>query len=380
MLASAMALATVGSPLIGVIAPYLRTEIAIAPGDLGWLVAVYAAVSAVASWPAGFFTDRLGGTRALLLVFIGSGLALVGIAAANSLGWLVGTMVVAGLANSGVNPATNHVIAETVQPGKRGVVAGVKMAGVQVGVFAAGLMIPATVATLGDWRVPLAVGGVLLAAAGATAVHIGIAETSHGSSRSMTKLKWSRRLAILTTYSLLMGAGSSAALTYLPLYSVDVLGATAGVGGVGVAVAGLFAVIGRLFWGRITERSLGVMSPLVVLAALSVLSGSLILLAADVASPLLWAGICGMGFFALSFTAATTVALILTVPPAQTGSASGVMFVGFLIGFGIGPAAFGALVESPGSYTTAWLSTAGLFACALVLAWVGERRSQPTNA
>lgn len=376
-LATAMAVATASTPLVGVLAPLFRDEITMPPARVGLLVATYAAVSALASWPAGLITDRMGGRRALAMVFAGSALSLLGVASATSYEWLLGAVVIAGFANSMVNPATNHVIAETIDPGRRGLIAGVKMAGVQVAVFAVGILIPFFDSTVG-WRVPLAVGGGLLCLAGMAVALWGIQRASQTLQTRRVGFQWSRDLIALTTYSLLMSAGGSASLTYLPLYSVDQLEASAGTAGLSVAAAGLFAIGGRLFWGRATERSPIVTRPLLTIAIMAVVCSMLLLAASEITDVLFWAGSAGVGFFALGFSSATTVALILTVSKERTGSASGVVFGGFMIGFGLGPAGFGVLAESAGGYAAAWIGVTVAFTISVLVAmfattWAAER-------
>lgn len=333
------------------------------PTAIGLLVAIYAGVSAIAAWPAGVITDRIGGRVAVALAFAGAAVFFLGVALAASYAGLVAAMVVAGFANSLVNPATNHVIAETVDEGRRGLIAGVKMAGVQVAVFAVGVLIPFFDSTIG-WRAPLAVGGSLVCFGGVVVALRAIERSLKQEGPTRTKLTWTRGLFALTTYSILMGAGMSAALTYLPLYSVDRLNLSLGAGGLALGVVGLLAIVGRLYWGRRTERSRIVTWPLLLIGVASALSSLALLAASRLDTTLLWIGAAGLGFFALSFTAATTVALILTVERGTTGTASGVMFAGFMVGFGVGPTGFGLLVESRGGYTAAWMG--------VTLAYVGS--------
>jgi hypothetical protein len=49
------------------------------------------------------------------------------------------------------------------------------------------------------------------------------------------------------------------------------------------------------------------------------------------------------------------------------------MFVGFMIGFGGGPAAFGALVEATGGYAAGWILVLALFGVATILAMSASR-------
>lgn len=99
----------------------------------------------------------------------------------------------------------------------------------------------------------------------------------------------------------------------------------------------------------------------------------LVATAGTAGSPLFWLGAAGLGLSALSFIAGTTVAVILSTPSEKVGGASGAMFVGFMIGFGGGPAAFGAILEISGSYELGWGFVAFLFAAATLTSWIALR-------
>ena len=375
VLAAAMAVSTIAGTLIGVLGPYLRDEVAgVTASNLGTLVAAFAVVSGALAWPAGLLVDSIGGRRSLVLVFIGSVLGLGFMSAATSYLWLIGAMLIAGLANSAVNPATNRVIATSVVAGKRGLVAGIKMAGVQLAVFAAGILIPPAAEEFG-WRVPLASAGLTIAGIGIVGSMslLGREAPTGGPNGWRPGFHWSSGLLVLTVYSLLMSGGASAAVTYLSLFTVEDLGSTPRVGGVAVALIGLMAIGGRLVLGRVTERVAQPLRSLGAVAALALLSVLLVASSNEVGSVLYWLGVAGLGLSALSFIAGATVAVILSTPTDKIGGSSGAMFVGFMIGFGGGPAAFGAILEISGSYEVGWGFVAFLFAAATFTAWIALR-------
>lgn len=375
VLGGAMAVATVAATLVGVLAPYLLDEITgVTPVNVGLLVTTLAVVSGTVAWPAGALTDRIGGRTALILVFAGSVLGLGFLSLATTFVILVAAMAVAGVSNSAVNPATNRVIARWVAPGKRGAVAGIKMAAVQVAVFIAGIFLPLAAETIG-WRVPLVASGILLATlgtAGALALLRGT-DVSDAARLAGSGLRWSSGLTALTLYSVFMSAGASSTVTYISLFTVEGLGSTPRVGGLAVAAIGLLAIAGRLVLGRVTEHLPWPMRSLTFVALLAAASATILLLADSANSPLYWVGTVGLGLSALSFVAGTTVALITSTHTEEIGGSSGVMFAGFMVGFGAGPAAFGAVLDATGSYALGWTLVVGLFGAAIVTAWVGWR-------
>lgn len=375
VLGGAMAVATVAGTLVGVLAPYLRDEIGgLTAANVGLLVAAFAVVSGAMAWPAGLLTDAIGGRTALILVLAGSVLGLGFLAVAPTFEFLLAAMVVAGVANSAVNPATNRVIASWVAPGQRGLVAGIKMAGVQVAVFAAGILIPPAAETIG-WRIPLVSAGVLVAGVGTGCAVLLLrgGDTLREARRDRPGFSPTGGLAALTIYSLFMSGGASATITYISLFTVEDLGSTARIGGLAVALIGLLAIGGRLALGRITERLGRPMRSLAAVGAVASASAALIALSASADPILYWVGAVGLGLSALSFIAGTTVALIVSTPVELIGGSSGAMFVGFMIGFGGGPAAFGWVLDAYGSYALGWSLVMGLFGMATITAWIAWR-------
>lgn len=309
----------------------------------------------------------------MLAVLVTSLVGLLALATAPSYTWLVIAMVIAGLANSAANPSTNHVITTSLPPRRFGLAAGFKMACVQAAIVSAGFAIPPLARTVG-WRIPVAVGAVVGVVTGIVLLlkFLGVSAPKRTPASIGRRVPLQQDLVLLTLYALLMSAGASATLTYLSLYSVEGLGSTAQVGGAAVAIAGTMGILGRVALGRLTG---GRDSPMGILAVVGLVAvaATLCLMAADVvASPAFWLGVLGLGISANSFVAGATVALIETVSREQIGGASGIMFLGTLIGFGSGPAVFGLAVETAG-YRLAWILTAASFAAGAVVALVAGR-------
>jgi predicted MFS family arabinose efflux permease len=345
---------------------------------LGPLVSAFAAASGALSLPSGTLTDLIGGRRTLVGVFLCSMLSLMALSAAPSYGWLVAAMVLAGFANSAANPSTNRVIAANMEPRHIGMAAGVKMAGVQLAVLASGALLPLIAATLG-WRLPVGVGAVVVCGVGILGVAVLIGrEAPRDRHAARPRLEFSRELRLLTLYGLFMSAGGSASLTYLSLYAVDALGSTARVGGFAIAAFGAVAIPGRLGLGRLTQASSRPMRTLSAVGVLAFGSTLLVLVSTDAGTVPFWLGVAGLGLSAQSFVAGSTVALIGRLPAEKIGGSSGIMFMGLLIGYGGGPAGFGAIAESRAGYSTAWLMVALLFLCGAAVAWWSSVGDHPT--
>ena len=99
----------------------------------------------------------------------------------------------------------------------------------------------------------MAAGALVIGLAGFISIRLMQTKPAEQSPGTRTCRAWSRELTTLTFYSLLMSAGASATLTYLPLYAVDYLHTSPRAAGAAVGVAGLLAIVGRVAWGRLTE-------------------------------------------------------------------------------------------------------------------------------
>ncbi|MFQ5522811.1 MAG: MFS transporter, partial [Acidimicrobiia bacterium] len=150
-----MAVATFPLAAYSVLAADLIDEFGILRSQVGLLITANSLVGALSSPFFGHLTDRVGAVQATRGTFIVAAATLVGMALAPAYGVLVLVALTAGLANGWGNPATNALIVENLPPGGRGVVTGIKQSGVQVGIFLAGLTLPA-LASLWDWRLAVA--------------------------------------------------------------------------------------------------------------------------------------------------------------------------------------------------------------------------------
>jgi predicted MFS family arabinose efflux permease len=376
MLASAMAASTFMLTVFGVLAGDLIDEFGVERWQIGALVTSSAAVAALVSPRVGGAVDRAGARRSTVATIAVAALALAAVALAPTYPLLVVAAMTTAGAQAMANPATNKLIAEQVPDGARGVVTGVKQSGVQVGVFAGGLLLPVLAAALG-WRSAVL---VFVLAAATAAVVAGVRlpqdDPSHhhtappaddappaGARRPLPVLV--RRV---TVYGLLLGAGGSAIFTYLPLYAEEALGVSAGTAGRAVALTGLVGIAARIGWGRAAELRLGSVRALRLLAGIAVLAPVLLILAGTGATGLLWPAAVVTGLSASAWNAVGMLAIIQGLPPRDTGRASGVVMFGFLTGLGLGAPAFGLSVDRTGSYVLGWSMAGVLFAAALALA------------
>ncbi len=357
-----MGASTFALAVYSVLAVELIGEFGVARWQIGALVTANSLVGALASPSVGTFTDWLGARRSTITTIGMSIVALLGIAVAPAYWLLIVAAFIGGIAQSFANPSTNKLISLHVEPGRRGVITGIKQSGVQFGTFMAGAALPALAGGFG-WRVAvgvfaaLALAAVILAAATVPRdPHV-----DHHDQESDTRGTMPRIIYTIAVYGFLLGAAGTAIFTYLPLFAEERLGFSAGIAGLAVALSGLVGIVARIVWGRIAEHRLGASRSLLIIAALAVLA-ALMMAGAIAYRPLLWLGVVLSGASASAWNTVGMLAIIQTVPVVRAGRGSGIVLLGFLAGLAAGAPLFGWSVDVLGTYTPGWLVVAVIFA------------------
>jgi MFS family permease len=374
-LSLAMGTGTFPAFAFGVLGPSLVTELGLSRVQLGLLTTVFFTVGGVGSLVAGTAVDRLGARRVMNAAFVVMAAALAAMAVSPSYPWLLVTAGVAGVSLATGNPTTNKLVSERIAPGRRGLIMGVKQAGVQVGAFLTGALL-APAASAWGWRqallastvVPLV--GLALTSAAVPPDRLGEMRRRRGRERAHLP-PVVRDLAI---YAFLMGAGVAALNAYLPLYAVERLAMSLPLAGAVVGTIGLVGVVSRVVWGWASERLASYTTPLMVLAFGATTAIAAIMSAPAVGAWVLWPAAVVFGATAVTWNAVGMLALLVEVDTADAGRASGIVLFGFYTGFVPSPLVFGAVVDMTGSYVPAWLLLLGILAAAGA---VVQRRSRP---
>lgn len=371
VLTAGMAVATVGQFAFGAMAPSIRADLGISRTQLGGLTTVLFAAGAVLSPFVGALTDRVGGRRVLLALFTLNALAFSAMAAAPSYPLLLGAVALSGMAVAGSNPSTNLLIAVHLSGRRRGAVVGIKQSGVQVGSFLAGLTFPWLAVEVG-WRWALvSVAVVASLSAALTPVFIPADPVSLGARPSRQPLVPAVRW--LVPYALFMGAGVAAITAYLALFAHEVVGLSEPVAGSLLAVVGGVGIIARVAWSHDAGRRRTTSVPLAWLAALSLLTTVVIILAELGGAWLLWVAAVGVGVSASAWNGVGMLAVIRETGPGNAGRASGLVLTAFYVGLLLMPVGFGALVDATDDYRPAWMITGVCFALALATTTIWTR-------
>ncbi|MFF7378325.1 MFS transporter [Streptomyces massasporeus] len=151
LLTCAMAFSMTQLFLLGALGPRLVAALDVSPTVLGLTTTLGFATAAVLSPVGGRVVDRVGPRRCLAALMIVAAMALALIGSAPGTGVLLASVALGEPPQALANPVTNRAILAAVPPARRGSVTGMKQSGVQLGAFAAGLLLTA-LAGLAGWR------------------------------------------------------------------------------------------------------------------------------------------------------------------------------------------------------------------------------------
>lgn len=370
MLFIAMGVATFTPASMGILATFIIDDLSISRAEFGFVLGLINVAAAVLSPFAGRVTDRIGGKKALIALFVTAGATFLILGTAFAYSMLFVGAIAGAISQATANPATNKLIAEDLPAGRRGAITGVKQSGVQAGIFLGGLTVPTMAIALG-WRgayLIVAVVPLVFAVVAAWVIPPALKVATEHRIRSRGPLP--RAIWWLAGFGFLMGF--SGAVTFLvPLFAEEELGLSPVAGGVAAAVIAFVAVPGRILWSRYAERSGAFRGSLAAMAVLSVAAAGLFYLSGAAAAWLLWPAAVLVAVGSSSWNSVGMLAVMVEAGVAATGRASGVVLFGFLTGLGIGPPIFGAIIDGTGSYDLMWLlsALAAAGSAAVIAAW-----------
>jgi MFS family permease len=365
----AVAVATAGvvpAFLTGGLAVQIRAEFGFGEGALGLAVAVFFAVSALASVASGRLVERVGSFLGMRLAAAVSAVSLLAVSAFAGSWWgLVACLVIGGLGNSFSHPATHLFLARKVGEGRQGLAFGVKQAAIPAATLLAGLAVPSIATTVG-WR---------WAFAGCAALALCVVLLVPGGGEGgLRHVKEARAgdvpLTPLILLALGIGLGSAAAnpLGAFTVESAVSAGTEVGVAGLLLALGSAAGVAVRVVAGYLADKMNSGRLRLVA-GMLGVGTAGFVLLASGVI-PLLVLGVVLAFAAGWGWPGLFNFAIVRTNPRAPA-AATGITQTGASSGAAAGPLAFGFVVEGS-SFGTAWLLYGALALVAAVTILVGR--------
>lgn len=372
----AMAVSTITSHALGILASFLIDEFSITRAELGTVIAVSSALGAIAAIPSGRAVDLIGAKRSLLAVFAISALSFFLYALANDMVVMYLASAVASVPLSAANSATNKTIALHLPTGSRGIVTGVKQSGVSIGILLSGIALP-PVALRWGWRAALAIVGAATVIAWAATFFVVPRDRPepHVRTGTIVQLRGDTGLMALTLFAFLLGFANSA-VAFIPLYAHEELDLGPVLSGGSVAIVGFAAMVGRVIWARLADQSGEFEKTLLWQASAGAVAFGIILAAPYGAG--VWQ--LGLGAFLMGFTTSSwnsvgMLAVISRAGSERAGSDSGVLMFGFMLGLGIGPPIQGWSVDLTGGYEVLWsLSMVMVLIGSVVMAGRTRRR------
>lgn len=357
------ALVAAAALTVPVLAPVLGPVFDVPVELVGVYVALIYVGAMLGSLTAGGWITRFGAVR---VSQIGLALCALGLACnlfATPVMAIVGAVLI-GFGYGPVTPASSHLLIKTTPPQRLSFVFSVKQTGVPLGGILAGLCAPKLNEWVG-WR------GVLLVVVIACASCLGAAQLFRreldsdrrprhsiwaGSVRKPLALVFSKRpLALLASSSLTFSAVQLSLMAYLVIYLHDSLGYSLIAAGVMLSIAQAAGVLGRIVWGWVSDRFLGAVAMLTILAVLMGVGGwALALLPQGISSFALGVVLIVFGSAAIGWNGVFLAEVARQAPVDQVGLATGGSLTCTFLGVVLGPPLFGAIVSMSASYRLAF--------------------------
>lgn len=357
--------------LVGGLATLLRADLGFDEAALGAGVAVFFAASAFASVPGGRLAERIGASRGMAAGAITGAAGLLGVAVvARDWTGLAAFLVLAGIGNGLIQPATNASLARGVVAGRQGLAFGIKQSSVPLAALAAGVAVPAVGLTVG-WRWAFAGAATVAAVMAVVALRLPQIHPpvpAGGGTRRQPGIR------SLMSLALAVGCGAAAVNSMGAFFveSAVAAGIAAGPAGLLLSLGGLTAVSVRVGVGWRADFRDGRHLPVVA----GLMTGGVIgfgCLAAAGTSPVLLVVGTLLAFGAgWGWTGLMNFAIVrhATAAPA---AATGITQTGVFIGATLGPLIFGGVVSRV-SFAAAWLLAGATVAVAAVLVLASRRQ------
>ena len=381
---------------ISVSSALIIEQLGISAGQLGLIVTVVFAAAALSSMWLGNLADKISARSQMLIIFVGTAVALVVAAFAHDYWMLLVAAVLAGPAQAISNPTTNRVIIRAVPAEKRTGWIGVKQSGVQASQLFSGLFFPTVAIALG-W-VGAALGGAVvclllwlvslkyvpspaqLATRQVRPVAPDPPEVTVDTgklSTVATKEKMPVVVYFFALIAMLSGMGMQATNVYLPLFAVQELDFSLILGGTAAAVSGVVGVVSRIGWSRRMQAGAQPSRLLLYISAGALFGVFAFLGAAHWHLPaLVWTGAALHGITVFGANVVINAGLLRVVPEHKIGAASGLNSMGMYAGFALGPLIMGLLQDVTQSFTAGWIAVGLSYLLCGVVTVLLHRRTQ----
>jgi MFS family permease len=366
---------------LSVLMPAVARDLAVDPKLVGGFTAItYAVAAAVALGSAGAIA-RLGAVRVCQLAMVAAAAGLATTAAASLVATVVAVILI-GLAQGPINPASAHILSQRVPRRWFSLVFSVKQTGVPLGFAAAGIVLPLLLGWIG-WRgASLAAALVLLAGALALGLlrhRLDAAMAPPGPSpgiwRSLRFVLGHSALRVLGLSALVYVVAQHTFTFFLVTYLYEHCGLDIAQAGLLLFLAQMAGTAQRLVLGALGDRMprmrlLGWTGLAIAAGAAATAS-----IAADTPYWLTAVIVVAYGTVAISWNGVSIAEFAHLAPPGQVAAVAAVQTALAFSGAVLGPPLFAA-IAGLASYRAAFLAVAGVVLIAA--AWqIAISRSAP---
>ncbi|MGD9883972.1 MAG: MFS transporter [Reyranella sp.] len=348
---------------LSVLMPAVARDLAVDPKLVGGFTAItYAVAAAIALGSAGAIA-RLGAVRVCQLAMIAAAAGLAVTAAASLVATVVAVVLI-GLAQGPINPASAHILSQRVPRRWFSLVFSVKQTGVPVGFATAGIVLPLLLGWVG-WRgASLAAGAMLLAGAfglGLLRRRLDAAMTPPGPSpgiwRSFRFVIGHPALRVLGLSALIYVVAQHTFTFFLVTYLYEHCRLDIAQAGFLLFLAQLAGTGQRLVLGALGDRLPRMM--LLGWTGLAIAAGAAAtaLIATDTPYWLIAAIVVAYGTVVISWNGVSIAEFAHLAPPGQVAAVAAVQTALAFSGAVIGPPLF-AVIAALASYRAAFLAVA----------------------
>lgn len=365
LLALLMGAPSLATFVLGALGPSIVADLGLSRTSFGLVSTVVSTTAIIASFWLGGLVDRAGPGPTGAVMLTGSALSVGLLALTPSYPYLLVLALLAGTSQAFANPLTNGIIAGLPAGQPRGALMGLKQSGVQMAQFTVGITLP-WLAVHAGWRLstlaallPVLAAALLFRGSFVTPRRRPQPSVAAHSARPTPHPLRRPGLIMLCGYTFLLALSVQPVNLYLPLYATEtgLLGAAAA--GSLIGLVGALGILTRISVGRLASSLSApgrLLTPLAGGAAVAML---VLGLAEARSAALLWVG---AGLFAATALAGNVVVMLTLLDLTaghRTGQASGLVSAAMFLGFAVGPAAFGSLVDATSRYPLAWWLVGG---------------------
>lgn len=321
-------------------APLIRATFNLTEAEVGAIASCIYIGAAASSIGSGRLTDSLGSGAVLAMSMLALAIGCVISATASLAVIFFGGLVVAGLGYGAVNPPTN-VLANPVDPRRRGLSMSIKQSGIPLGGILAGFLVP-TVAMAAGWRwsMLIPIGACIALAVISSRLRRDRPPRNGETAGSPTGAQL--RLPYAYMFGFFMAGIQVAIFILLALYLVDVRGFDASGAGSGLALLLVGGLVGRPVWGWISDRVHDERVRVLQMAAL--LSAISLVTLPFVDDSMLFVVLLGIGLCSVGWNGVYLALITEAVPARLIGSTTGMALLLVNLGAVALPPAVGLVV------------------------------------